>query len=55
MNKPKEFIVFYNGKHFETNNEQLAHKKAIAYGGTVYIDTRYNAKVRLFNYLNRIK
>ena len=55
MEKPKEFAVFYKGKHFETNNEQLAIKKSIVYGGNVYIDTRHKAKVRLFNYLNRIR
>jgi len=57
MEKPKEFVVFYNGtnkNHFETNNEQLAHKRAVN-GGTVYLDTRYKAKLRLYNYLNRIK
>ena len=60
MEKPKLYTVFYrdkkeNLKVFETNDENTALKKEIRTNGQTYIDTRYLAKVRLYNYINRIK
>lgn len=60
MEKPKLFTAIYKnakGKNvfFETNNEDAALRKEVIKNGTTYIDTRYEAKVRLFNYLNRIQ
>jgi len=60
MQKPHLYTVIYKnakGKNifFETNNEDIAERKAILKDGTTYIDTRYKAKLRLFNHLNRIK
>ena len=60
MNLPKEFTVIWrdkkdNIKQFETNNENTAFNKSIRVEGTVYIDTRYKAKLRLYWYLWRKK
>lgn len=59
MQKPYLYTVIYKnarGKNvfFETNDENTALRKEVIKDGTTYIDTRYEAKVRLFNYLNRI-
>ena len=60
MEKPHLYTVIYKnskGKNvfFETNNEDTAFRKEVIKSGTTYIDTRYKAKLRLFNHLNRIK
>jgi hypothetical protein len=60
MQKPKLYIVHYrdhkgNSKTFETNDENTALKKEIITSGQTYIDTRYKAKLRLYNFINRIK
>lgn len=60
MNLPKEFTVIWrdkkdNIKQFETNDENTAFNKSIRVDGTVYIDTRYKAKLRLYWYLWRKK
>ena len=53
MNLPKEFTVIWrdkkdNIKQFETNDKNTAFNKSIRVEGTVYIDTRYKAKLRLY-------
>ena len=58
MNNPKLYTVIYKnskGKNifFETNNEDTALRKEVVKNGVTYIDTRYKAKLRLFNYLSR--
>lgn len=58
MQKPYLFIVHYrdqkgNSKQFETNNEDTALKKEVQTDGQCYIDTRYKAKLRLYNYLQK--
>lgn len=58
MQKPYLYTVFYrdeNGKsNFkETDNEQTALNWEIKYNGTCYIDTRYEAKKRLYWHLWR--
>lgn len=60
MNLPKEFTVIWrdkkdNIKQFETNDKNTAFNKSIRVEGTVYIDTRYKAKLRLYWYLWRKK
>lgn len=60
MQLPKLYSVFYtdkNGKRKfkETNNEQTALNWELKYNGTIYIDTRYKAKLRLYWYLWRKK
>lgn len=60
MNLPKEFTVIWRDKkdksrHFETNDENTAFNKSMKVNGTVYIDTRYKAKLRLYWYLWRKK
>ena len=60
MNLPKEFTVIWrdkkdNIKQFETNDKNTAFNKSIRVDGTVYIDTRYKAKLRLYWYLWRKK
>lgn len=60
MNLPKEFTVIWrdkkdNTKQFETNDKNTAFNKSIRVEGTVYIDTRYKAKLRLYWYLWRKK
>ena len=58
MEKPHLYTVIYKnskGKNifFETDNEDTALRKEIIKNGVTYIDTRYKAKLRLFNYLSR--
>lgn len=51
-------MVLYGGEkliEFHTDNEALAERKAILKNGQVWIDTRYEAKMRLFKIKNRIK
>lgn len=70
MNKPFKYtIICEKTKNvvMETNQEPLLHKlqtweettvpnvKELKQTKTVYIDTRYEAKLRLFNYVNFIK
>ena len=58
MEKPHLYTVIYKnskGKNifFETDNEDTALRKEVIKNGVTYIDTRYKAKLRLFNYLSR--
>ena len=61
MEIPKLYVVFYinkkdESKHFKTNCENVALKKQVRTNGQTYIDTRYLAKLRLYNYyLNQIR
>jgi hypothetical protein len=58
MKKPRKYMVLYGGEkliEFHTDNEALAERKAILKNGQVWIDTRYEAKMRLFKIKNRIK
>ena len=56
MNEPKKFAVIWRNKEgevqqFDTNNETVALQTETRRNGTVYIDTRYCARLRLYNYL----
>jgi hypothetical protein len=60
MKPPKQYAVIYKdnkgkGKHKETNNEQTVMNWGLKFEGEVYIDTRYEAKKRLYWYLWRKK
>lgn len=60
MQNPKLYTVIYkNAKgesvFFETNDVHSAEKKECITGGQTFIDTRYEAKKRLYNYINRIR
>jgi hypothetical protein len=55
---PKQFFALWKdsaGKwhQFDTNNQDVAEKKAAIDDGEIYIDTRYKAKLRLYRYLVR--
>lgn len=56
MNEPKRFYTLSKNKkdkfiHRYSNDENQCINWKAKYGGEVYIDTRYNARVRLYNYL----
>jgi hypothetical protein len=58
MQLPKKYSVLYGGKFNNekqryTNDENTAFKWSVKYNGIMYIDTRYNAKLRLYWYLWR--
>lgn len=57
MKKPRRFLVFYHHmgriKDFYTDNENTAKRKAVFCNGTYWVDTRYEAKLRLYGYLKR--
>jgi hypothetical protein len=58
MKQPKEFFVLYKNKKgefkdFWTNDAETAERVSTIRCGTVYVDTRYKAKVRLHWYLVR--
>lgn len=58
MKEPKQFFALWKdpkGKwhQFDTNNEDVAYKKAVLNDGEIYIDNRYKAKLRLYWYLIR--
>ena len=60
MELPKKYFVLYkdskgNSKQRFTNDITAAEKWEIKYKGTIYIDTRYKAKLRLYWYLWRKK
>jgi len=60
MEKPKLYTIIWrdkkqNSKFFYTNDEETAERKAAINDGEIYIDTRYKAKVRLYNHINRIR
>lgn len=70
MNKPFKYTIICDKTKnvvMETNQEPLLHQlqtweettdqnvKELKQTRTVYIDTRYEAKLRLFNYVNFIK
>jgi len=53
MKEPKQFFALWKdekGKwhQFDTNNQDVAEKKAAINDGEVYIDNRYIAKKRLY-------
>ena len=51
MEKPKQYIVFKDKKFIcETDRPAIYPEKQ---GYTVYIDTRYFAKLRLYNYMTK--
>lgn len=57
-NKPRKFIVVYRNKkgeliQFNTDDEYVAHKRAILKNVDVLIDTRYEARLRLHYYILR--
>jgi len=56
IKKPKQFFALWRNKkgnfiQFYTDCEILGFKKSVLNEGTLYIDTRYQAKLRLYNYL----
>lgn len=56
--KPRKFVVLYRNKkgeliEFNTDNEYVAHKRAILKNVDVLIDTRYEARLRLHYYILR--
>lgn len=56
MQKPYEYFVLWRNKkgevkQFNTNIEHAALMMEIRMNGTAYIDTRYAARLRLYNYL----
>lgn len=60
MEKPYLLHVVYKnakGKTVErlTNDSDTAQKWEIKYNAEIYYDTRYKARLRLYNYINRIK
>lgn len=60
MDKPYLLWVIYSNskgvvKYRGTNDSDTADRLSIRYNGEVYIDNRYKAKLRLYNYINRIR
>lgn len=60
MEKPFLLHVVYTndkGKLIErlTNDSDTAQRWESKYDAEIYCDTRYKAKLRLYNYINRIK
>lgn len=58
MQLPKQFFALWKdpkGKwhQFDTNNQDVAEKKAAINDGEIYIDLRYKAKLRLYWFLVR--
>lgn len=58
MKLPKQFFALWkDGKgkwhQFDSNNIEVANKKAVLNDGELYIDTRYAAKKRLYWFLVR--
>ena len=56
MDKPRLYFVIWRNakgelKQFNTNEEHAALWMETRRRGTVYIDTRYEARLRLYNYL----
>ncbi len=55
MEKPFLYSIFYseNSKILfkQTNNQETAVKIAGKKNGTIYFDTRYSAKLRLYRYI----
>jgi hypothetical protein len=54
MNKPTEFFTLSKNKKDKfiqrnSNDEIQCIKWKVKYGGEVYIDTRYKARLRLYN------
>lgn len=60
MEKPYLLHVVYTNTKGETverltNDSDTAQKWEVKYNAVIYCDTRYKARLRLYNYLNRIK
>jgi hypothetical protein len=60
MEKPYLLHVVYKnskGKTIErlTNDSDTAQKWEIKFDAEIYVDTRYKARLRLYNYINRIR
>lgn len=59
MEKPLKYYVFFRidmkVEHKATNNLETAIKWQGKYNGTVYEDTKYEARKRLYRIKNRIK
>ena len=58
MQLPKQYFALWKdpkGKwhQFDSNNMEVANKKAALNDGELYIDNRYKAKLRLYRYLVR--
>lgn len=56
--KPRLFTTIWTNakgefKYFTTDSEDAALKAKVRRNGEVYIDTRYAAKLRLYNYMMR--
>jgi hypothetical protein len=60
MNKPYLLHVVYKNKQGKTierltNDSDTAQKWESKFDGVIYCDTRYKARLRLYNHINRIK
>ena len=60
MEKPYLLHVVYKNAKGETverltNNSDTAQKWEIKFDAEIYVDTRYKARLRLYNYINRIR
>jgi len=60
MPLPKQFFALWKDpkgkwRQFDTNNQDVAEKKAAINDGEIYIDLRYKAKLRLYWFLVRKK
>lgn len=56
MQKPFKFFVIWRNnrkklQQFDTDSEHTALITATRRNGTAYIDTRYEARMRMYNYL----
>lgn len=60
MNKPYRYHVLYSTSkgikgQRSTNSISVADRWSIIYYGVIYEDLRYEGRIRLYNYVNRIR
>jgi hypothetical protein len=60
MEKPYLLHVVYKNKQGKTierltNDSGTAQKLEIKFDAEIYVDTRYKARLRLYNHINRIR
>jgi len=60
MEKPYLLHVVYKNKQGKTierltNDSDTSQKWEVKHNAEIYVDTRYKARLRLYNYINRIK
>lgn len=58
LSKPKEFFAIHNDtkeiRYFDGIEFAPYHFSGTVYPWTIYVDTRYPAKIRLWRYINKI-